>query len=62
MRSPRFYQASEGAHSVCAARLRLVQDNLANTLNSFVQEICPVSRPLKRESQRRAKTVAGSAD
>src|SRR5689334_21489278 len=28
----------------------LVPANLANTLNSYVQEVCPVSRPLKRES------------
>jgi DNA-binding transcriptional ArsR family regulator len=35
---------------------RLVRDNLANTLNGFVQEVCPVSRPLKRESQRLAKS------
>ena len=28
----------------------LVRDNLTNTLNSFVQEVCPVSRPLKKES------------
>ncbi len=28
----------------------LVQDSLANTLNGYVQEICPVSRPLKKES------------
>jgi ArsR family transcriptional regulator, arsenate/arsenite/antimonite-responsive transcriptional repressor len=30
----------------------LVRENLVNTLNGFVQEVCPVSRPLKRESQR----------
>lgn len=30
----------------------LVHDNLVNTLNGFVQEVCPVSRPLKRESRR----------
>ncbi|WP_209348070.1 metalloregulator ArsR/SmtB family transcription factor [Pontixanthobacter sp. CEM42] len=30
---------------------RIVQDNLVNTLNGFVQEVCPVSRPLKRESK-----------
>ena len=30
---------------------RLMSDNLANTLNSYVQEVCPVSRPLKRESK-----------
>jgi len=28
----------------------LVRENLANTLNGFVQHVCPVSRPLKRES------------
>lgn len=28
----------------------LVRDNLVNTLNGFVQKVCPVSRPLKRES------------
>lgn len=36
----------------------LVRDNLANTLNGFVQEVCPVSRPLKKESQRMAKAKA----
>lgn len=30
----------------------LVHDNLVNTLNGFVQEVCPVSRPLKRESKK----------
>ena len=30
----------------------LVRENLVNTLNSFVQEVCPVSRPLKRESKK----------
>jgi DNA-binding transcriptional ArsR family regulator len=34
---------------------RLVQDNLLNTLSEFVQEVCPVSRPLKRESAALAK-------
>ena len=29
---------------------RLVADNLANTLNAYVQEVCPISRPLKAES------------
>ncbi len=28
----------------------LVPDNLTNTLNGFVQEVCPVARPLRRES------------
>jgi len=36
----------------------LVRDNLANTLNGFVQEVCPVSRPLKKESRRMAKAKA----
>jgi DNA-binding transcriptional ArsR family regulator len=34
----------------------LVRDNLVNTLNGYVQEVCPVSRPLKRESSRLAKS------
>ena len=33
----------------------LVGDNLVNTLNGFVQEVCPVSRPLKRERARLRK-------
>lgn len=33
----------------------LVQDNLVNTLNGFVQEICPVGRPIKKESRKKAK-------
>lgn len=32
----------------------LVSDNLVNTLTGYLQEVCPVSRPLKRESQARA--------
>lgn len=30
----------------------LVEDNLVNTLNDFLQEVCPVSRPLKRETNK----------
>ena len=30
----------------------LVSENLAHVLNSYLQEVCPVSRPLKRESRR----------
>lgn len=30
----------------------LVRENLANTLNGFIQNVCPVSRPLKKESAR----------
>lgn len=29
---------------------RLVPDSLANTLNTYLQQVCPVSRPLKKES------------
>ena len=39
----------------------LVEANLVNTLNGFVQEVCPVSRPYKKESQKRAKTRRQSA-
>jgi ArsR family transcriptional regulator, arsenate/arsenite/antimonite-responsive transcriptional repressor len=34
---------------------RLVRESLVNTLNGYVQEVCPVSRPLKKESKRIAK-------
>jgi len=30
----------------------LSRDNLINKLNGFVQQICPVSRPLRRESHK----------
>ena len=38
----------------------LVRDHLANTLNGFVQNVCPVARPLKTESVRlrTARTTA----
>jgi ArsR family transcriptional regulator len=35
-------------------RYALVRESLTNTLSSYVQEVCPVSRPLKRESQKLA--------
>lgn len=34
----------------------LVPDSLANTLNAYVQEVCPVSGPLKAESAKIAKS------
>jgi len=37
----------------------LVRDNLVNTLNGYVQEVCPVSKPLKRESKARAAGKVG---
>src|SRR5689334_11733011 len=36
----------------------MVRDNLVNTLNGYIQEVCPVSRPLKKESARVAKSKA----
>ncbi len=32
----------------------LVRESLTNTLNGFVQEVCPVARPLKKESKKLA--------
>lgn len=37
----------------------LVRDNLVNTLNGFVQEVCPVARPLKKESRALADKKRG---
>lgn len=37
----------------------LVPHNLTNTLNGFVQEICPVASPLKKESRTKAKQKSG---
>lgn len=34
----------------------LNRESLANTLNGYVQKVCPVSRPLKRESERVASS------
>jgi DNA-binding transcriptional ArsR family regulator len=41
----------------------LVSDNLVNTLTGFVQEVCPVGRPIRKESREkaRAKRTAGGA-
>ena len=38
---------------------RQVADNLTNTLHGFMQEACPVSRPLKRESAALAARAKG---
>lgn len=29
----------------------LVEENLVNTLNGYIQEVCPVARPLRREGR-----------
>jgi ArsR family transcriptional regulator len=41
---------------------RLVPDNLTNTLHGFVQEVCPVSRPLKAESAEVARERVRTPD
>lgn len=41
---------------------RLVDDHLANTLHGFLQEVCPVSRPLKGESAEIARKRSESGD
>ncbi len=33
----------------------LVRESLTNTLNGYVQEVCPVGRPLKQESRKLAE-------
>lgn len=38
---------------------RLVPDSLANTLNTYLQQVCPVSGPLKKESAALASKKAG---
>ena len=37
---------------------RLVPESLANTLTAYLQQVCPVSRPLKKESAALAKRHA----
>ena len=39
----------------------LVRESLVNTLSGFVQEVCPVSRPLRRESRARAEAKSHKA-
>lgn len=41
---------------------RLVPDSLANTLNAYLQQVCPVSGPLKKESAAIAATNAEGKD
>jgi len=40
----------------------LVPDHLANTLHSYAQEVCPVSKPLKAESADIAKKKQAGED
>lgn len=39
-------------------RYSIVQNNLVNTLNGFVQDVCPIGAPIKRESKRIAEARA----
>ena len=48
----KFYPVDCYLIDICLLIPRLADQNLVNTLNGFVQEVCPVSRPLKRESKR----------
>jgi DNA-binding transcriptional ArsR family regulator len=41
---------------------RLIPSSLANTLNSYVQEVCPVARPLSAESAKKAQERSGDPD
>ncbi len=34
----------------------MARDNLVNTLNGFVQDVCPVARPIKKESRKKGKS------
>src|ERR1700759_2411044 len=38
----------------------LVRESLVNTLNGFVQEVCPVAKPLKRESAKLGEATKGN--
>lgn len=40
----------------------IVPNNLANTLNGFVQDVCPVARPLKEESRQIANTKIDASE
>ena len=36
-------------------RYSLVQENLVNNVNGYLQEVCPVGRPIKKESKKLKK-------
>lgn len=40
----------------------IIPNNLANTLNGFVQDVCPVARPIKQESRQIAQSRSEPAD
>ena len=41
---------------------RLVREHLANTLNTYLQQVCPVAKPLKEESVEIARRRAADGD
>src|SRR3989338_4216281 len=40
----------------------IVQDNLVNTLNNYVQEVCPVARPIRKDSKKVAAEKKNPSD
>lgn len=36
----------------------IVQENILNTLNGYIQEVCPFGRPIRKESAKLAKQKA----
>lgn len=40
----------------------MVEENLVNTLNNFVQDVCPFGRPIKKESRELAAKKAKTKD
>jgi DNA-binding transcriptional ArsR family regulator len=40
----------------------LVENNLVNTLYGFVQDVCPVGRPIKKESKALAASRKNASD
>lgn len=41
---------------------KLVEKNLVNTLNGYIQEICPVAKPLRNESKKKAAEKQKESD
>lgn len=40
----------------------IVEDHIANTLDGYLQEVCPVRRPLRKESAKKAKEKTTSEE
>ncbi|MDH5722266.1 MAG: metalloregulator ArsR/SmtB family transcription factor [Alphaproteobacteria bacterium] len=39
----------------------LVEENLTNVLNGYLQDVCPVARPIKKDSREKAKGKKSSS-